>query len=32
MWGVVFFAEMPDLLTVFGIAMIAAAGLMAVRK
>jgi drug/metabolite transporter (DMT)-like permease len=32
MWGFIFFVEVPDLLTVLGIAMIAAAGLIAVRK
>jgi drug/metabolite transporter (DMT)-like permease len=32
MWGIIFFAEVPDLLTVIGIIMIAMAGLIAVRK
>jgi len=32
MWGIIFFAEVPDILTVVGIAMIAAAGIIAVRR
>jgi drug/metabolite transporter (DMT)-like permease len=32
MWGLVFFAEIPDALTILGIAMIALAGMIAVRK
>ena len=32
MWGFIFFVEVPDLLTITGIAMIAMAGLIAVRK
>jgi drug/metabolite transporter (DMT)-like permease len=32
MWGILFFAELPDLLTFLGIGMIAAAGVMAVRN
>jgi drug/metabolite transporter (DMT)-like permease len=32
MWGLIFFTEVPDLLTVTGIVMIASAGLIAVRK
>lgn len=32
MWGIVFFAEVPDTLTIVGIAMIAAAGIFAVRR
>jgi drug/metabolite transporter (DMT)-like permease len=31
-WGLVFFAEIPDALTILGIAMIAMAGIIAVRK
>jgi drug/metabolite transporter (DMT)-like permease len=31
-WGMVFFAEIPDALTILGIAMIAMAGIIAVRK
>jgi drug/metabolite transporter (DMT)-like permease len=32
MWGLVFFTEIPDILTILGIAMIALAGMIAVRK
>ena len=31
-WGLLFFAEMPDLLTVTGMAMIATAGIIAARS
>ena len=32
LWGLVFFAEMPDALTALGMAMIVAAGLLAIRR
>jgi len=32
LWGVLFFAEVPDALTVLGIALVAAAGILAVRR
>jgi drug/metabolite transporter (DMT)-like permease len=31
-WGLVFFAEVPDAITITGIIMIAAAGILAVRR
>jgi drug/metabolite transporter (DMT)-like permease len=32
MWGIIFFAEIPDILTMVGIAMIAIAGIVSVRQ